>query len=67
MHISFITNTLAATPIRPLFKGNSDASKCSDCNGCSDCQDDIETKSLSNEIDNKGLSEDKFEKISTEQ
>jgi len=67
MRINFITNTLAATPIRPLFKGDSKAPECSECNNCPNCQKDAEIKPETQNVDNKGLSGDKFEKTTVEE
>lgn len=64
MHINFISNSIAATPIRPLFKGEAKVKKCSEGGNCPD-GDDFEIKPEASNIDNKGLASDKFEKTTT--
>ena len=53
MKINAIAGSVAATPIRPLFKGNSNQA-CSCC-GC-------KKPSEANAVNNKNLNVDKFEK-----
>lgn len=53
MKINVIAGSIAATPIRPLFKGNLHQ-ECS----CCGCKKPIKA----NEINNKDLKTDKFEK-----
>lgn len=66
MQINLTTNMLTATPIRPLFKGNSEEMKCSKCANCPICNSDTEIKPETRKIDNKGLAKDKFEQSQTE-
>ncbi len=66
MQVSFITSTMAATPIRPLFKGNSEDVKATQCCNCPCCKEnDTEIKPEVKSVDNKGLSTDKFEKVNS--
>lgn len=60
MRVDFLTNTLTATPIRPLFKGALTVQKSSECGNNS--VDKINFKNQS--INNKNVFKDIFEKTS---
>lgn len=65
MKINLTTNMLSATPIRPLFKGNSNRAECL-CPCCQSGNCDTEIKPETRKVDNKGLSDDKFEREQAE-